>query len=68
MGNFRFYRAIVGSLFIHLSLLALILLLPAGEAGTAVTIYKVRVLEAPPKPKVRELTLSTAAVSDAVAI
>ena len=64
MGNFRFYRAVVGSLVVHLSLFALVLLLPAGEAGTAVTIYKVRVVEAPPKPKVRELTLSTAAVSE----
>lgn len=58
-----FQRALLGSFFLHLLFVAALLLVPGGGPDTSVSIYTVRILEAPSRPEARGLNLSTEAIS-----
>lgn len=62
--NLRFNGWFAGSLFAHLGLFFLLFLLPAPGNGELVTIYRVNVVEAPARPKVKKLTISTRSISE----
>jgi TonB family protein len=61
--NFFFNGVLTGSLLFHLLVFALVVVLPAPQGGDMVTIYRVNVVEAPSRPKVRDLKVATSPLS-----
>lgn len=58
-----FQRALLISVVLHVVLLVLFVTLPGGGPAEPVQIYTVRIMEAPARPEVRELQLSTDVIS-----
>ena len=50
--NGFYQRALIGSSLAHLLFFGVLLILPTGERGEDVTVYTVRVMEAPARPEV----------------
>lgn len=59
-----FHRLWAGSFVIHLLFFALLFILPSTPGLDTIEIYRVQVVEAPAKPKVKELKLSTGVISE----
>ncbi|MDH4246414.1 MAG: TonB C-terminal domain-containing protein [Deltaproteobacteria bacterium] len=55
-GNGFFNRTLLGSSLVHLLFLGFLLILPTGEPGTSVTVYTVRIMEAPSRPQVSDIS------------
>jgi len=63
--NVRFSGALAGSLLLHVVFYFFLFALPAGTPDPdLVRVYRVKVVEAPPRPKVRRLDVSTAPISE----
>ncbi len=63
-GNFLFNGVFSGSLLVHLLVFAVFFALPSSPSGEMVTIYHINVIEAPSRPRVRDLDVSTRVISE----